>query len=166
MRWLVAKIVGFAGNVVAAVAGAAASQTLAFVHAYLQRLGGHLDEARRALEGIASGEIPGGAIDAGARAQLVASFEPRVIELQAARDAIAQASAFAKPYALLVHYDPRIASATLDSFTPAVPVDMASLIFALAAVALVWGLWEIGRAVVGRRRRSAAAGSPRPTRPS
>jgi hypothetical protein len=152
MRWLVGKLVAFSGTVLAAVAGASASQTLAFMHAYLQRLGGHLDEARRTLRGLQSGEIPGAAIEPAARDQLIESFERRIAELDAARAAIEQSGPFAKPFAFLAHYDGEIASATLKAFTRAVPLDLPSLVIALAAVALVWLLWEAGGGVLARRR--------------
>ena len=152
MRWIFGKLVAFSGTVLAAVAGAGASQTLAFMHAYLQRLGGHLDEARRTLRGLRTGEIPGGAIEPAARDQLAASFENRIAELDAARDAIERSGPFGKPFAFLVHYDGEIAAATLKSFTPAVPLDLPSLVLALAAVALVWVLWESGGGVLARRR--------------
>ena len=39
------------GTIIAAIAGLLASQMIAFINAYLQRLGGHLDEARRGVLG-------------------------------------------------------------------------------------------------------------------
>ena len=46
MRWLLSLFDRLIGTTIGAIAGVSASQTQAFIHAYLQRLGGHLDEAR------------------------------------------------------------------------------------------------------------------------
>lgn len=160
MRWLFGKLVALAGTVLAALAGAAASQSLAFIHAYLQRLGGHLDEARRTLAGLRSGELTGTALDPVARDQLIASFQHRVAELDASRAAIDDAGVFAKPFVFLAHYDRTIAAAAMDRFTPAVPLDLPSLVFAFAALLLVWLVWESGRGAIGRRRERRRTAAP------
>jgi hypothetical protein len=156
MRWLLARVSSLFGTIVAAVCAAAASQTLAFIYAYQQRLGGHLDEAQRSLDGLRSGTIAA-ASDPAARQQLLAEFAHRAADLRAAYDAIAQAGVFAKPASFVAHADYAIASATLNAFTPTVPVDLPSLVFALAGLALGWIAWQSGESAVVRlsRRRRA-----------
>ena len=161
---------GYVRNVVAAVSGAAASQTLAFIYAYEQRLGGHLDEAQRTLDGLRAGTIAAATPNPAMRQELVAEFAHRVAELRAGYDAIAQASVFAKPAVFAAHADYAIASATLDAFTPTVPVDLPSLIFALAGLAVGWAVWQTGEGVVGRlsarrRRVGRSHGLPSGRRP-
>ena len=164
MHWALRKLAALAGTAVAAASGAGASQLVAFIQVYLQRLGGHIDELRRTLEGLRSGALGAGIGDGAARDQLVASFAHRLEALEAGRDAIAQAGPFARPVAFARHVDAEIARAALDAFTPAVPVDTASVVFALAGVALGWALfdaacWPLRRIAARRRaRRAAAAG--------
>lgn len=155
MRWMFAKLVSLIGTIAAALLGAAASQTLAFINAYQQRLGGHVDEARRTLQGIQHGTLAGPPTDPAARDQLAQVFTHRLAELQEAHQAILQAGVFRKPMAFIGHMDREIASATLDAFTPAVPLDLPSLVFALAGIAIGWALWETGRGAAGSlvRRR-------------
>ena len=50
MRWAWVKILTLFGAGVAAVFAAGGAQGPAFVQAYLQRLGGHIDEARRTVD--------------------------------------------------------------------------------------------------------------------
>lgn len=148
---------GVAGAGVAGTAGAAASQTQAYVQAYLQRLGGHLDEARRTLDGLQSGAIGNGITDQAARNQLIDSFAHRVGELEAARAAIQQAGPFTRPFQLAAHLDDAIARAALDNFTPAIPVDAPSLIFAAAGVIVGFVIWDMAGWPVRRAAAKRAA---------
>jgi hypothetical protein len=153
MRWLLARFASLLGHILAALSGAAASQTLAFIYAYQQRLGGHLDEAQRTLDGLRDGTMASAAADPAARQQLMEEFARRVADLRTAYDAIANAGVFAKPAAFAAHADYAVASATLNAFTPAVPVDLPSLVFALAGLAVGWAVWQAGEAAVGRLAR-------------
>src|SRR3546814_7504096 len=112
MRWLLAKIGLLAGTTCAAAAGAAASQTIAFVHAYLQRLGGHIDEATRTLAALRSGEMGASIRDPAARDRLIDAFAVRLGELETARDAILDAGVFLQPIAFLTTMDREIAHRT------------------------------------------------------
>ena len=55
MGWIRKKLDSLAGTVIAVVAGLTSLQLPAFIHAYMQRLGGHLDEARLGLAGLKVG---------------------------------------------------------------------------------------------------------------
>ena len=138
------------------VAGAVIfSQAPEFMQQYLQRLGGHLDEARRQLEqfkkvaaqsglsleqfiektnanaDVAVAKLGGVMSEAGARVQ----------HLETAQAAIAGASPLERPFAFLRHVDAEIANATWDFYKPAVPTTVEGLLYALAGMAVLLGLY-------------------------
>lgn len=143
MRWTLDKLSSLLGTILAAVMGASASQMVAYVNAYLQRLGGHIDEARQSLQSLRAGEMSAMVADAATRDQLVAGFQRRLAELESARGAIEAAGPFARPLALMSHLDRAIAGATFEKFTPAVPLDAPSLVYAVAGMVLGWLVWEL-----------------------
>lgn len=108
---------------VTAVVGAALfSQLPEFMQQYLQRLGGHLDEARRLQE-------------------TSPALAARVAELVQAHDSLTSAGVLVRPYAFLRHLQPEIALNTLQIFRPALPLTLEGLVYAgfgmLAAVLLL-----------------------------
>lgn len=158
MGWILDKADRLAGTLFAALLGAATSQFQAFVQAYLQRLGGHLDEARRmarelALRGASGDAMPGEKVGA--------MLQHRIAELETAIRAIEQANPYMKPVAFFAHMDPEIAAAAAVNFTPALPLDTPGLVYALAGAVLGWGAWELvkwpARAALSRRREGARA---------
>lgn len=143
MRWAWAKILTLIGAAIAALGAASAAQGPAFVQAYLQRLGGHIDEARRTLNelsGDSTAQIVG---DGQARDRLVGAFAERLDELEASRAAIEGASPLWRPVAMAMHGDRDIASATAEAFTPAMPLDGTSLVYAVAGLLIGWSVWEL-----------------------
>ena len=158
MRWIFRKLDSLAGTAVAAVAGLATAQVVAFIHAYLQRLGGHLDEARRGQGELLNGQV---AViqDEGLRGQVTALTQARIDALDAAYRAIDQAGVFAQPFVFFRHIDREIASATMQSFVPALPLDMPSLVFGFAGIVLGWLLWALVKAPFALFR-----GAPQPKR--
>ena len=156
MTWLLGTLDRLIGTVIAACMGLAASQTQAFIAAYLQRLGGHLDEARRSLDKLQGGELLPG-VDAASREPLVAAFTRRADELTAVYNAIAGADVFTRPVAFFTHMDRTIAEATLSAFTPALPLDSASVTYALIGMVLGWllyGLLKLPFRLLVRRRHA------------
>jgi Protein of unknown function (DUF2937) len=108
---------------IAAVGGAGLfSQLPEFAQQYLQRLGGHRDEALRFVQVLRTR-------GADAANGMLAVAEARAADLSEAVDAIAAASDLTRPLAFLRHFDPDIARATLDVFRPAVPLTPAGLIY-------------------------------------
>ncbi len=154
MAWIWTKFDRLCGTVVAAVAGIAASQVQAFIAAYLQRLGGHLDEARRMVERLRNGGFSPD-VDTASQDRLAAAIGRRVGDLTTAYDTIAGADAFSRPFAFVAHMDRAIAEATFATFAPALPIDSASLAYALAGMVLGWLLYELAtlpiRLMVGDR---------------
>lgn len=142
MRWLLSVFDRLIGTAIGAVAAVSASQTQAFIHAYLQRLGGHLDEARASYLKLRAGEFLPGA-DALSQQRMAEAFSRRVEELSQAYNAIANADAFARPLRFATHMDRSIAQATFTNFTPALPLDSASLIYALVGMVLGLLIYEI-----------------------
>jgi len=154
MRWVLRKLDSLAGAVLAALGGVAASQLLAFIHAYQQRLGGHLDEARRAQQQL-FGELASPALaDPVFRARMTEMAQARIDALDAAYRAIEQAGPFARPFAFFAHFDQEIALAAARAFHPAIPFDPPSLAFGAAGMVLGWLLWELVKAPFPPYRRA------------
>ena len=155
VNWLLGRLDRLIGTVIGAFSGLGASQTQAYIQAYLQRLGGHIDEARSTYQKLQTGEfLPG--IEGPAQERMAAAFGRRLDDLTEAYSAIASADIFERPWQFAMHMDRAIAEATLTNFTPALPLDTASLVFALAGVVLGWLLYEMVklplRMVTGQRR--------------
>jgi len=157
MRWAWAKILTLIGAAIAAVFAAGSVQGPAFVQAYLQRLGGHIDEARRTVEELRNGAVSRSVTDDGSRERLVEAFTARLAELEASRDAILNAHPLWQPLAMARQADRDIASATADAFTPAMPLDPNSLIYAVIGLALGWAIWELLQWPVKARVRKRRA---------
>src|SRR5689334_1726641 len=108
------------------------AQVPEFIQQYLQRLGGHLDEARRQVDGF----VQVAALSKLTLTELiertaqnpdetVARLSPvmreaaaRVERLAAAEAAIRDASPWSKPFVFIAHLDVDIARATWSSFRP------------------------------------------------
>jgi len=157
MRWILKKLDSMAGTVVAAVTGLAASQLVAFIHAYLQRLGGHIDEARLGKGALFDGRMAGVIPDETLRARIADLAQARIDALEQGFRAIDQAGVFAKPFAFFAHFDRDIALATLHAFQPALPVDAPSLTFCLAGIVLGWIVWETVKSPFRLFRRGVPA---------
>jgi len=157
---------------VAAVVGAVAgSQVPGFMQHYMQRLGGHLDEAERNLQGWRD---IAGTVGSSGVADLANSYvltaDPKVIaagqkcmaditrvhELQGALTALQDASVWSRPFVFIRNLDPEIAKATLGSFTMNVPLDIEGLFYAASGLVLCLllylGLRQAGIMAVCRLR--------------
>ncbi|MDF9831952.1 hypothetical protein M2103_000156 [Ereboglobus sp. PH5-5] len=152
------------------------SQAPEFMQQYLQRLGGHLDEARRMLaqyEGIAMqanlslddfiARTGSNADTVVARhAEVMRGVVDRVQDLSAAQAAIQDASMFTRPFAFLRHIDWEVASNTWAIFKPAVPTTGEGLAYAVAGIGVILGFYygcihfPITRCWRRRKERKAA----------
>jgi hypothetical protein len=153
MGWIRKKLDSLAGTVTAVITGLASLQLPAFINAYLQRLGGHLDEARLGLVATKAGKSGQIAEEVVLRERLEATAQARVDFLEAAQSAIAQAGSFEKPVIFFTHLDNDIALATAQSFTPALSFDLPSLIFAILGIVVGWLLWSMVKAPARLLRR-------------
>ena len=161
MRWTLRKCDALLGTVLAAVAGVAFAQLPAFIQQYLQRLGGHVDEAQLNLSQVITG-ASFRTLDAPAREVLTVSLNQRVSELETGEQAITSASASVRPFIFLRELNPDIAMATFRAFEPAVPLSSAGLIYGLAGIVAGWLFYELLKVPAGlavRRRRAHHAGN-------
>lgn len=163
------------------VAGAVLfSQAPEFMQQYLQRLGGHLAEARRHLAEFQDvARQTGQTLDhliATSKANADAAIArlgdvmdaagTRVAELSAAESAIREASPFTRPFQFFQHVDPRIANDTWAIFKPAVPTTLEGVLYAgvglVVLLALYHGLIRQPIANVYQRRKAKQAALPAP----
>lgn len=147
MSWLLRKADGLGSALAGAGGGMSLSQAPAFAHAYLQRLGGHLDEARRTLSLVERGILVP-ELTAAERAQAVTGFAERVQELEMAWSAIAEANPVLQPLMLLRHGDGDIARRAWEAFTPALPLDSPALVWTALGVLAALLLYELIKAPV------------------
>ena len=156
VSWATRKIDSLIGAVFGAIAGASASQFDAFVLQYLQRLGGHLDEARRNYGLVMDGERYRD-MAAEARAILVSDARARMDDLEAAWRAIADTDLLHRPWAFARHVDAEIAQRTWETFRPVLPFDATGLIYAACGLAIGLIVYELLKApfalIFTRRRR-------------
>jgi hypothetical protein len=158
------------------------SQIPEFIQQYLQRLGGHLDEARRQLGRFQEIATKAGLTIDELMVKSRGSPEPTVVQLgklmrdtasrvdalSAAEAGIRNASLFSRPLVFLRHLDLSIAHATWGIFKPAVPTTVEGLFYAGVGVLLMLALYHGGvkypvrRAWRRRTERRTLAGRPSP----
>lgn len=131
------------------------SQAPEFMQQYLQRLGGHLDEARRQLEQFKKVAAQSGLsleqfiaqTNANADAAVaklggvMSEAGTRVDHLETAQAAILGASPLSRPFTFLQHVDAEIANATWAIYKPAVPTTIEGALYALLGMAVLLGLY-------------------------
>ena len=161
------------------VAGAVLfSQGPEFMQQYLQRLEGHLDEARAELDQFRAAAAQAGLtldqlVSAANRnpdpamaklAGVAQETAARVNQLASADAALRGASIAARPFVFFAHADWGMARATLRIFRPAVPTTLEGVTYAMVGVVVVLTLYHVAvRMPVARhfRRRAAArSGAP------
>jgi hypothetical protein len=122
-----------------------------FMQQYLQRLEGHLDEARLQLDhfkqaaaqsGMTLDQLIAGAVQnpdpsMGRLGGVVQALVARVDGLAAADAALRHASIWSRPFVFAAHLDSGIAKATWAIFRPAVPTTFEGLAYAGAGVVLI-----------------------------
>jgi hypothetical protein len=157
------------------VAGAVLfSQLPEFMQQYLQRLEGHLDEARlvvtrfgnaAAQSGMSLDQLVAGAArnpdpSMGKLGGVIRDSMARVNELSAADAALRGANAWTRPFVFLAHMDRGIARATLSIYRPAVPTTMEGLAYAGIGIVTVLAVYHLGvrRPIARHLRKRAAAG--------
>lgn len=153
------------------------SQMPEFMQQYLQRLGGHLDEARRQVAQFRHvAEQSGLSLDR-LIAQTGSNTDPavarlgsvmtesvhRVEELQAAQTALANASLWERPFVFMSNVDSEIARATWSMFKPAVPTTVEGLVYALLGMFVLLTIYHGGvRYPISRVARRRHAPQPVP----
>ncbi len=142
MNWVLRKIDMFIGACLAAAASLGASQIEAFIVQYVQRLGGHLDEAVANLERIRTGVRYQTMSDV-VRRELEQDAEMRVAQLQTAFDAITQSNTLLRPLSFFRNAEDAILAGTLRDFVPAIPLDTNAVVYMVTAVILSLIAYEI-----------------------
>ena len=162
-------------RVLCAVGAVAFSQFPEFMQQYLQRLEGHLDEARLSLgrfkdaaaqSGMTLDQLISGASQnpdksIGRLGDVVRDTIARADELAAADAALRAANLWTRPFVFLRHADWGIARATLSIFRPAVPTTAEGLIYACTGMIVVLAVYHLAiRAPLARRLRGRASTPP------
>lgn len=171
MSWLTRRLDHLGSAATGGAGGLGFSQAPAFTHAYLQRLGGHIDEARRTIEKLAAGEILPW-LGGDEREQAVEELTIRLSELERLQHVLLDSPAALRPFTLLRQADWSIARSAADSFVPSIPIDPASIVWTLIGVflaALAWDatripFWAAGKVRARReaRQRPTPQQSPKP----
>lgn len=175
-RALVGAGDGVIDRVLCVLGTIAFSQIPEFMQQYLQRLGGHLDEAKRQLAQFRHVAEQSGLTLDRLIAQTAANNDvavaklsgvmndtvARVDTLQSAQDALLHASLWERPFVFARHLDMEIARGTADIFKPAIPTTVEGLIYAAIGMGVLLSVYHfgirypIGRVVQRRRTRQAA----------
>ncbi|HVU23214.1 MAG TPA: DUF2937 family protein [Opitutus sp.] len=162
------------------VAGAIAfSQLPEFMQQYLQRLGGHLDEARRQLELFRHTAAQSGltldqlihqtATNSDAAVArlggVMTGAVNRVQTLESAQAALLHATAWTRPFVFARDIDTGIARNTWAVFRPAVPTTPEGIAYAVLGIFALLGVYHAGvkwpiRRIARRRRAQLAAQRP------
>jgi hypothetical protein len=157
-RTLLGAVEGLLDRALCVIGAVIFSQVPEFMQQYLQRLGGHLDEARRQLLQFQQAAAQSGLTLDRLIGQTTASTDPavaklggvmtaaiaRVDALTAAQSAIQHASLWSRPFVFLRYLDPAIAHATWTIFKPAVPTTVEGLAYALAGMLVLIGTYHLG----------------------
>ncbi|MEQ8509215.1 MAG: DUF2937 family protein [Rhodospirillaceae bacterium] len=142
MGWLLQKIDMLIGASLAAIAGMGASQIQAFIDQYVQRLGGHLDEAKLNLDRIETG-VRYQTMSDTVRRELETDAKLRVSELQSGYDAITTSDVITRPFTFFQHADEAIMAGTWTDFVPAVPLDINAFVYIGLGIVCTLIIYEI-----------------------
>jgi hypothetical protein len=149
---------GVLDRVLCVLGTVAFSQIPEFMQQYLQRLGGHLDEARRQLRKFQEAAEQSGLTLDRLITQTGSNADPavaklggvmsesvlRVEELHAAQNALTSASLWERPFVFLRNMDPEIARATWQIFKPAIPTTVEGLLYAAAGMLIFVTIYHAG----------------------
>lgn len=149
--------------------GVAGAQLPAFSDAYLQRLGGRLDqaeiEAARVAQAAAdkSLSVPDyvrgllGSVDPLARrqGQVVQDQLSDLEQLRGAFASLSNALPIERPLRMLTHFDSDVASSALTNFTPGMPLGSAGITYAAAGFLVLLVLAFVLRLLFGRSAPAA-----------
>jgi len=147
---------GILDRIFSVIGAAAFSQIPEFMQQYIQRLGGHVDEAQHHLGLIKkAAKLSGHSLSTYIetfltdtdptivqQGQLIQRTIERARELAEALQAINNTSVFTKPFVFLAKIKYPIAKATLENFQPAVPITMENLIYALIGLFFALGFYQ------------------------
>ncbi|MFO8192550.1 MAG: DUF2937 family protein [Bacillota bacterium] len=163
---------GIVDRICSVIGAVALSQFPQFFGQYMQRLGGHLDEAKRALEQyIRAAEALDLTLEEYIREHLQSGSEifvssgeviqglvERVNSLEQSYQALEGATIYNRWFVFLREVDWSIASGTWENFVPGVPTTVEGITYALAGLLIGWGIYAFFKMIItipagGLRRR-------------
>ena len=130
-HWLTRKSENLFSALFGLAGGLMLGQFPQYIAQYLQRLGGHIDEARNILEEY----------------QLF-QLEKRIAELEYGFEAIKDASPALKLFAFIQHADWRIAGGAWENFTPGITFDQEGIAYLLLGGIIGFLLFELLKTLV------------------
>lgn len=145
MSWITRKFDNLGAAIIGGGLAAAFSQAPAFANAYLQRLGGRVDEARDTLSRIESGEMVPNAAPAVLR-DLTLEQSRHLKGLESHYTALQDAAPAWRPIKILIDMDGTLVSRALTDFTPALPLDLGGAVWVAGGLVIGLVLWELIKA--------------------
>ena len=142
MSWLYNKISTVFNATLAAIGGLFASQVDSFSSQYLQRLGGHLEEATSNLERIITSVLYQDMEDSVRRVLELEALD-RVDHLQRAYDMINEASFLTKPFKLFFYGEEKIFLGTLNDYVPSFNFTVGTIIYTIISIMITIVLLEL-----------------------
>lgn len=148
---------GFLDRVLCVFGALAFAQTPEFIQQYLQRLGGHVDEARRQVEQFRhTAEQSGVTLDR-LITQTSAVSDPAVAKLggvmtdatvrlqslESSQAAITHASSFERPLVFIHNMDTDIARSTWSAFRPALPASFEGIAYGIIGLVLIVAIYHL-----------------------
>jgi hypothetical protein len=133
------------------------SQGPEFMQQYLQRLGGHLQEARNHVASFQNAATQAGQTldqfiaqtsanpdaSVGRLGTVMSDLLHRVTALQTSHDAIQDASLWSRPFVFLRHLDLQVARGTWSVYKPAVPTTLEGLAYALTGMVTFLAIYHL-----------------------
>jgi hypothetical protein len=149
-------------RIFAVIGAVVLSQFPQFYGQYMQRLGGHLDEAKLMLQqyldaaaalGLSLDEYIREHLESGSEVftstgRIIADLVERVQVLEQAYQALQGANMFSRWFVFLREVDWSIAAGTWDNFVPGVPTTLEGLVYALTGLLIGWGLYSLLKSLV------------------
>lgn len=153
---------GIADRVCAVLGAIGLSQFPQFFGQYMQRLGGHLNEARRIFEQYQKAAADAGlSLEAYVQEHLNATSEVfvssgrviedlvnRYYELEQSYLALADSNIYNRWFVFIKEVDWEIAAGTWNNFVPGVPTTIEGLFYAITGLLAGWGIYAALKAVV------------------
>jgi hypothetical protein len=170
---------GLADRVMALAGAIALAQFPQYFAQYIQRLGGHLDEARRSVsqyQNVAASynlslheyiniHLTSGNKIFAATGKLISGLVERLQHLETAFRALRGSTPWNRWWVFLRVMDPGIARRTWENFTPGIPTTAEALVYALIGLLAGWGIYQGVKKLVGLPFRKPAAPKPLPQKP-
>ena len=133
-----------------------------FYSQYLQRLGGHLDEARRIVTeysetaasfNLSLQEYVGIHLTASnpilqSTGTIIDNSLARLAALENSFQALAEGTLFNRWWLFIENLDPAIFRQTCSQYTPGLPLTIESLIYALAGLLITWGIYQVIKSTI------------------